>query len=247
MISGRRWHQPHAHLGDDAVAPLREQTVDPRTIAQLQQLPAAALGHRTHAEAHDLAVCKHHFKAALHEEMVGIGRIAGLAHLKRGDDAVVDVARQVHRQRQLLLLDILCQLPEGDPGLDQAIGVVSADFEDPVHLLQVNDDGARMRHAPQRTIAVADNLQRPACSGRSGQHLGQLFARRRHDGQRLTVGCPEPRERLAVFRNCARAQRFLDRCQCSLLLCAVDCHACSLNPNPSNCCAGQRVGASTTG
>ena len=191
----RRRHQPHAHLGHDAVVGLGEDAIERRPVAPLENLPGVRVRHRTHAGAQHVAIGQHHFHAAGKQEVLAVGRVA--------DAAIDHVAQRAGNrrrrragepQRQLLLLQVVVKLLVGDAGFDQSGAQIGIDFDDLVHALQIHDDLAAL-HRRRRTVAEVlagrDRIDRDLVLVEHLEHGLDLLDAGGRDGRRgrvLVVG-----------------------------------------------------------
>src|SRR3546814_16488084 len=77
LVTGRLRHQPDAEFGDDAEIRLGEHAIELRSEPMFADLPMLAVRDASLARANDLAIGKHNFNPALHNEVIAIGRVAG--------------------------------------------------------------------------------------------------------------------------------------------------------------------------
>jgi hypothetical protein len=225
-------HEPEAHLRDDAEVRLREQSVDPRTRAELVLLPRLRVRHGAHAGAQQLAVREYHLHAAVRIEVIAElrHRVAAAVIERVADQAAPTRVRAVHPNVELVLLDVAIEIEVAHARLDERRRVLLADLEDAVHALQVEHDAPReirSRAAVTQVLTGRDRVERNPVGVRGAHDRPHLLHRVRRDGRRsgsLLGLALERGVRVAVERDVGIAREHPLRADCLLegAQCAIE-------------------------
>ena len=143
-------HEPESHFDDDAETRLGEDAVVVGSEAVVEQLPAfvrfllvrrcvwVSFGIRqgAHAGADQVSVRQDDLETRVHHPVIAVRSVPDTAFDGVADDRPAAEVWHVqpHAVPELVLLEIVVQVEEGDSGLHESEGAVDIHFEDPVHV-----------------------------------------------------------------------------------------------------------------
>ena len=131
-------HQPDADLGDHAEIRLHEEPVERGAEGVFVERPGWIAAHGAEPGAHDFAVGKHDFHAALMSGVIAVGRVADTVLERVAEHAAPAWIGAVDPQRIFLVPDEFVEVEIGDAGLDQGVGQLGIDLDGP-HAAEIED------------------------------------------------------------------------------------------------------------
>ncbi len=157
-------HEPDAHPRDDAVVGLDEEGVEARSEAALVQMPRPVARKGAHPGAQHLAVGQHDLHAARRAEVLAVGQVGDAVVERVADDAAPADVRDRQHEVMAARDDRVVEVEPAHARLDDGVGELLVDLQDPVHVAQAHD-GASRRPAERgrRSRCCA-----PGCASRAG-------------------------------------------------------------------------------
>lgn len=153
--------QPKAHLGHYAQIGLGEGQIPGRAIAEGEEVPGVIALHRAHAGADEIALRQDNLHAADVLGVQSIRRVADAVVQRIAHDGAPAIARHRHPAFSAIALDMLVEVVEADPRLDDAVSQLVVIFEDLVHPAQIQDDAARQARRGRAIAQILAARDRP--------------------------------------------------------------------------------------